>query len=791
MSKNLEEPTTLLKGKNGEQAILKGVSVRGSLNGTLARVQVEQRYWNSQKCSIEAVYTFPLPIGAVLLDMEVEIAGKQLRAQVVEKAVAEQRYEEAITDGDSPVMVQEAGNGLYAMNLGNLFANEFAVIRFSYSLPLSWQGENLRFVLPTTIAPKYGNAEAAGLQPWQSPEFSTCIEYPFDFDFNISGALADCEIASPSHPVSFIREGQTMRVKLNGSAALDRDLVLTAKAASNFQSLTVATDGEGHVAFASLRIPTREGSFDAPLCLKVVIDCSGSMAGVSIAQARKAALGILNLLSPQDYFNVTLFGSSQESIFPSMVPGEHGVVETARQRLLNLDADMGGTEMGHALEAAYGLSGSPNESLLDWISRKQSGMQPTVLLITDGEIWDFEKIIEGASKSGHRVFTVGVGMSVAEHFVTDIAKATGGACELVAPQEGMSERILLQLHRLRQQAVETVRVEWDLEPTWQTPLPSSAFSGDTVHVFAGFNGDAASKVRITGTGDYVIADAIECPEMCRVGAYARMAMTDDSREKLRLALQYQLLSPLTNYLVVAEREEKSGQLPELVKVPQMQAAGWSGAGAVMFSQASHPVANSSVDYSHAEVPSMVRRASRNVAFDALASCGDDRYDIPAFLRHESDHAEHFVSGMPTVAQKENTENQLPFGRAGDQALPPQSPAVFIAHLNHSLPGFLQTQSLPSTLQSLSSYGLPVEILQILNEWENPGFAENLLVIAFLEALMLSAVGVGFERGMKRLIMSTSKKTPGAVELAQRMLSAFGTITQSSWGDLHGNLLQSV
>lgn len=268
-------------------------------------------------------------------------------------------------------------------------------------------------------------------------------------------------------------------------------------------------------------------------------------------------------------------------------------------------------------------------------------------------------------------------------------------------------------------------------------------------------------------------------------------MTDDSRERLRLALQYQLLSPLTNYLVVAEREEKSGQLPELVKVPQMQAAGWSGSGAVMFSQASHPGAQSSVDYSYAEVPSVVRRASRNVAFDALASGGADRYDIPAFLRHGLDHVEHFVSSMPTEAQKENTENQLPFGRADDQGLPPQSPAVFIAHLNHSLPGFLQTQSLPSTLQSLSSYGLPVEILQILNEWENPDVAENLLVIAFLEALMLSAVGVGFERGMKRLIMSTSKKTPGAVELAQRMLSAFGTITQSSWGDLHGNLLQSV
>ena len=117
--------------------------------------------------------------------------------------------------------------------------------------------------------------------------------------------------------------------------------------------------------------------------------------------------------------------------------------------------------------------------------------------------------------------------------------------------------------------------------------------------------------------------------------------------------------------------------------------------------------------------------------------------------------------------------------------------IFIAHLNHSLPGFLRTQILPSTLQSLTSYGLPDEIVQILNEWKNPDLAENVLVIAFLEALMLSAVGVGFERGMKRLIMSTSKKTPGAVELAQRMLSAFGAITQSSWGDFHGNLLQSA
>ena len=59
-------------------------------------------------------------MGAVLLDMEVEIADQKLIGQVIEKKAAEQRYEEAITDGDSAVMVQALGNGLYSMNVGNL-----------------------------------------------------------------------------------------------------------------------------------------------------------------------------------------------------------------------------------------------------------------------------------------------------------------------------------------------------------------------------------------------------------------------------------------------------------------------------------------------------------------------------------------------------------------------------------------------------------------------------------------------------------------------------------------------
>jgi Ca-activated chloride channel family protein len=64
-----------------------------------------------------------------------------------------------------------------------------------------------------------------------------------------------------------------------------------------------------------------------------------------------------------------------------------------------MDADMGGTEIGQAVAAAIK-------------SQVPDGISKEVLLITDGEVWEWEKLIPEAAKSGLRFFTVGVGNSV-------------------------------------------------------------------------------------------------------------------------------------------------------------------------------------------------------------------------------------------------------------------------------------------------------------------------------------------------------------------------------------------
>lgn len=566
-----EENLSILKDSHGREVALKEVKVRARLHELIAEVEVEQSYANPQNTNIETVYTFPLPIGAVLLGLEVEIGGQKLSGHVIERKKAERDYEEAVTDGNSAVMLEETGPGLYTASIGNLMANEAAVIRYRYALMLSWHGSRLRFVLPTTIAPRYGDAEAAGIQHHKIPKSSLDVEYPFNLSVIVEGALASAAIASPTHAIAFERLPNGIAAKLSGRAVMDRDFVLTLESETAQSSCMQTPDGDEHVAVASLRIPPIETDEAKPLALKVLIDCSGSMGGTSIAQARKATLEILNALKPTDTFNVTLFGSECKHIFPRLMPASGKNVTKAWNHLEHLDADMGGTEMEKALASTFALAGSESP--------------PCVLLITDGEVQEHEKLVRRASVSAHRIFTVGVGTAIVDIFLQSLAQKTGGACELVSPQEGMAEKILSQFHRLRQPKLDAIQIDWPTIPEWTTPLPETFFAGDTVHLFAGFKHPTSGEVSlrtIIAAQQTNVSTPVSLttePELPRIAAAKRIT-NSNTEQALALSLKYQLISKMTNYLVIAERDTKASELPELHQIPQMLAAGWGGTGKV-------------------------------------------------------------------------------------------------------------------------------------------------------------------------------------------------------------------
>ena len=113
--------TTLgLEDDLGQSVSLKSVRLEGKLEGLLLTMQVSQRYRNDTDDTIEATYTFPAGWGANLLGFSVTLNGKQMQAIALAKKKAEENYEKAITDGDTPVMLEKSPLGLYTANLGNL-----------------------------------------------------------------------------------------------------------------------------------------------------------------------------------------------------------------------------------------------------------------------------------------------------------------------------------------------------------------------------------------------------------------------------------------------------------------------------------------------------------------------------------------------------------------------------------------------------------------------------------------------------------------------------------------------
>lgn len=610
----------LMETVEGAAPVLVGTTMKGVVLDALTEMSVTQTYRNDEPGTIEAVYTFPLPLDAVLLELEIRLGGTTYRGEIMPRADAERSYEKAIDKGDSAIMLENPQPGLYTMNVGNLRAGDECVVSFRYGMFNHWQGDALRICLPTVVAPRYGDPAAGNLQPHQVPVTDLLAENPFSLSLLVKGAVAGGSISSPSHDVAIIGEGEGVTVELGKEACLDRDFVLEIIARGDLPVCGYsAADGERTLSWVPFHPLFADPGVHPPLAVTIVADCSGSMQGDSIAQAREALLRIVDSLRPEDRFGLVVFGSTHTCYADRLLPADSGNLAGLREFVGRIDAEMGGTELGAALKAAYRLCRGDETA--------------SVLLITDGQVTGWQKVATEAKKSGQRVFTVGVGSAVTEAAVRGIAERSGGACELVSPREDMAGRIYRHFLRMQSPRGQFAAVNWipGADQAWPDRI-DRLFSGDTLHRFSWTSGNPPVEARLTvvlpeGGAYEQAAKVSRCPEeigadtLTRLTAALRLRECADEKEGARLALGYRLMSPWTNCCAVIAREDTgdAGELPALRRVAQMWPAGGHGLGTVL------------------DAPMFCRVSERVPAYDVKCSMrsgsGDVAdYDVPAFLR---------------------------------------------------------------------------------------------------------------------------------------------------------------
>jgi len=388
--------TTQIRTVHRPPLALESVRVAATLNGILLDVTTEQQFINPTAKNSEILYQFPLPWGAVLLNVTATLGGKTLQGVVAEKNAAADHYEQALAEGDMAILLEKTHAGDYCLNLGNLNPGERCKITLHYAQLLQFETNSLRLTIPTLIAPLYGNPiQDGGLQPHHISQHSFFVNYPFDVEVKISGGLSQAGIHSPSHAIRIEKEPALTRVTLTHAAALDRDFVLVLDQLTQPAYALAGPDAaneDRHILMACF--DTSQANLqELPAAVKILVDCSGSMSGDSISAAARALQCFTEQLRPGDYFSLSRFGSTVVHRSRALWRYTPATQRAAKQWVNKLDADLGGTEMESALTSTFAL---PHSSTAD------------ILLITDGEIYAVDAVIRAAQTAAHRVFVVGM-----------------------------------------------------------------------------------------------------------------------------------------------------------------------------------------------------------------------------------------------------------------------------------------------------------------------------------------------------------------------------------------------
>jgi Ca-activated chloride channel family protein len=608
-----------LRTTDGHPVPLLGVALGGEVFGAHARVVLRQRYKNRETRPIEAVYSFPIPSDATLVGFAMECEGRRMEAEVKEREEAFAKYDEAIAKGHGAALLEQERPNVFTASVGNLLPGEETVVEVTFLQKLTADEGALRLMIPTLVAPKYipgvptgdrtGHGAAAPTHVVPDADRITPkigdVRYGLAMDI-VFDLGRDVTIESPSHAIRTTAEpGMRQHVTFaSQTVALDRDIVLVAEGAPGVAAGLVCDKPAGEEGtFALTLVPDL---FEAKKKSKgravvFVVDVSGSMAGDSIEQAKRALRLCLRHLGEGDLFDIVPFSSSY-SCFSSAVSGARrgsDLVPFTQMTLKEADRYVdalsanGGTEMLAPLSAAA--------TLLAGVKRDR-----IIVLLTDGQVGNEAQIVEEIVKqaAGARVYTFGIGTNVSDLLLRDLAKRTKGAVEFIHPGERIDEKVTAQFARATAARVDAVSVKWvGVDAGEVSPGdPPTLVDGEPWSMYGRYETAGMGRAEIRGTlgGEafYMevpldLVSSANRPSLTSLWAGARVRDLEQvdaaslgrraeahKKRIVDLCVRHGIASKYTSFVVVEKRtgDRRAQGQPETRAVPVNAPAGWAMLG---------------------------------------------------------------------------------------------------------------------------------------------------------------------------------------------------------------------
>lgn len=430
-------------------------------------------YTNNETSPIEAEFTFPIDDSSAVFRFEAEIEGRHIVAEIQEKEQAKLTYDDAINRGSTAMLLKEEDRvgDIFQCTLGNLPPQTDARVIFSFVIELPQEPDGkIRFTLPTVLNPRYSSA-ARSTTSAEGAVYSLpqTIPYHFSMGATIRGSSKVLSVTSVRDKLNVESpDGESTVIALAEEFKFDHDLSFLVEYDNCYTPQVILEKGNAQAAgmmkedllMVNFYPELQETAMTSSGEYIFVIDRSGSMRGQKMKDAREALFLFLKSLPADCYFNIVSFGSSCRFLFQheSSKYTEESLSEALALQN-SMDANMGGTEIYRPLRNIFSkntIKGHPRQ----------------VFLLTDGEVYDTEKVIGLVASNSHntRVFTLGIGSGVSTSLIKGVARAGNGRAEFIADNHRIQPKVVSLLKCATQPSLSEIEIKWNL-PKAKIPVP--------------------------------------------------------------------------------------------------------------------------------------------------------------------------------------------------------------------------------------------------------------------------------------------------------------------------------
>ena len=581
---------------------LQHTDVRAQITGYVGSVDVTQQFVNPFNVKIEAAYVFPLPEKAAVSEFVMTIGERRIRGILREREQAEAIYRQAREQGYRASLLTQHRPNVFEQKVANIEPGRAIDVNIRYFHTLAYRDGWYSFVFPTVVGPRYnppgypdpvraqprtypapvsGGATVGYLRPGERSGHDIGIAVELDAGVAI-------EAIKSSHTIDETRTGaSTARIELASQTTIpNRDFVLDFKVAGGQVKTNLLThadpDQPGQGYFTMMLYPPEdlERLRRRPMEMVFVLDCSGSMDGRPIEQAKAAILEAFDMLEPQDTFQVIRFSNNASQFGRDPVRATDRNIARAKRYVRSLQGS-GGTRMIEGIRAALNF---PHD-------RRRLRF---VTFLTDGYIGNEAEILAEIHRSigESRIFSFGVGSSVNRYLMERMAGAGRGAVAYLGLQDSGSEVMADFFNRVSHPALSDIEIEWGgmrVANVYPSRLPDLFVGRPIVMTGRYFGAPGAPIVRgLAGEKgvEFVLPhDAGNRRHAFLPKIWARLRIADFADRQTRgdaygdlarairsTALKYGLMSDYTAFVAVDATQPTAGDygvtVPQAVPVPE-------------------------------------------------------------------------------------------------------------------------------------------------------------------------------------------------------------------------------